>query len=148
MALRSTMTARLSPEPTSSELAMTNRDGAATEITALLHAHGAGDSAALELLLARAYHELRRIARRRLRRERAGHTLAATELVHEAFLKLVPLERVDWRNRAHFYAIASRAMRNVLVAIRRAGLAGSNRRIASVVACERVVLSAETHSPG
>jgi RNA polymerase sigma factor (TIGR02999 family) len=100
---------------------MTDRDGAATEITALLHAHGAGDSTALEPLLARAYHELRRIARRRLRRERVGHTLAATELVHEAFLKLVPLERVDWRSRAHFYAIASRAMRNVLVdhAVRR-----------------------------
>jgi RNA polymerase sigma factor (TIGR02999 family) len=100
---------------------MTTRDDAPPEITALLHAHGAGDAAALEQLLARVYHELRRIARRRLRRERVGHTLAATELVHEAFLKLVPLERVDWRNRAHFYAIASRAMRNVLVdhAVRR-----------------------------
>ena len=87
----------------------------------MLHAHAAGDAAALEPLLARVYRELRRIARHRLRRERAGHTLAATELVHEAFLKLVPLERVDWRNRAHFYAIASRAMRNVLVdhAVRR-----------------------------
>jgi RNA polymerase sigma factor (TIGR02999 family) len=67
------------------------------------------------------YGELRRIARMRLRRERDAHTLAATDLVHEAYLKLLPVERVDWRSRAHFFAIASRAMRNVLVdhAVRR-----------------------------
>jgi RNA polymerase sigma factor (TIGR02999 family) len=109
--------------------------GAAPEITALLQAHGAGDAAALESLLARVYQELRRIARRRLRRERVGHTLAATDLVHEAFLKLVPLERVDWRNRAHFYAIASRAMRNVLVdhAVRRgAAKRGGGSDVASI----------------
>ena len=91
------------------------------EITALLQAHADGDASALEQLLPRVYGELRRMARSRLRHERAGHTLAATELVHEAFLKLLPVERVDWRNRAHFFAIASRAMRNVLVdhAVRR-----------------------------
>ena len=94
---------------------VTNQDRTKTEITALLHAHAAGDAAALGKLLPRVYDALRRIARNRLRRERAGHTLAATELVHEAFLKLLPVERVDWRNRAHFFAIASRAMRNVLV---------------------------------
>jgi RNA polymerase sigma factor (TIGR02999 family) len=93
---------------------MTHRDRP-DEITALLHAHAAGDAAALEKLLPLVYGELRRIARQRMRRERAGHTLAATELVHEAFLKLVPVERVDWRSRAHFFAIASRAMRHVLV---------------------------------
>jgi RNA polymerase sigma factor (TIGR02999 family) len=100
---------------------MTDRDPATSEITALLHAHAAGDAAALEQLLPRVYGELRRIARIRLRRERSGHTLAATDLVHEAYLKLLPVERVDWRSRAHFFAIASRAMRNVLVdhAVRR-----------------------------
>ena len=100
---------------------MTDRDPATSEITALLQAHAAGDAAALEQLLTRVYGELRRIARRRLRRERSGHTLAATDLVHEAYLKLLPVERVDWRSRAHFFAIASRAMRNVLVdhAVRR-----------------------------
>jgi RNA polymerase sigma factor (TIGR02999 family) len=100
---------------------MTNPDPATTEITALLHAHAAGDAAALGQLLPRVYGELRRIARIRLRRERSGHTLAATDLVHEAYLKLLPVERVDWRSRAHFFAIASRAMRNVLVdhAVRR-----------------------------
>jgi RNA polymerase sigma factor (TIGR02999 family) len=100
---------------------MTDRNPANTEITALLHAHAAGDTAALEQLLPRVYGELRRIARIRLRRERSGHTLAPTDLVHEAYLKLLPVERVDWRSRAHFFAIASRAMRNVLVdhAVRR-----------------------------
>jgi RNA polymerase sigma factor (TIGR02999 family) len=91
------------------------------EITTLLRAHAAGDPLALEQLLPRVYEELRRIARNRLRHERADHTLAPTELVHEAFLELVPLAGVDWRSRAHFFAIASRAMRNVLVdhAVRR-----------------------------
>ena len=100
---------------------MADRTPATSDITALLHAHAAGDAAALEQLLPRVYGELRRIARIRLRRERSGHTLAATDLVHEAYLKLLPVERVDWRSRAHFFAIASRAMRNVLVdhAVRR-----------------------------
>ena len=94
---------------------MTDREPPNTEIAALLHAHAAGDAGALQQLLPRVYGELRRIARIRLRRERSGHTLAATDLVHEAYLKLLPVERVDWRSRAHFFAIASRAMRNVLV---------------------------------
>ncbi|HSL70492.1 MAG TPA: ECF-type sigma factor [Longimicrobiales bacterium] len=95
-----------------------------TRITELLQAHAAGDAAALEQLLPRVYEELRRIARGRLRRERPDHTLAATELVHEAFLKLMPIKGVDWRSRAHFFAIASRAMRNVLVdhAVRRSAV--------------------------
>jgi RNA polymerase sigma factor (TIGR02999 family) len=94
------------------------------DITALLRAHAAGDDVALEQVLARVYDELRRIAQSRLRRERPDHTLAATDLVHEAFLKLVPVDRVDWRSRAHFFAIASRAMRNVLVdhAVRRSAV--------------------------
>lgn len=91
------------------------------EITALLRANAAGDAAALGQLLPRVYDELRRIARNRLRGERPDHTLAATELVHEAFLKLMPFDGADWRDRAHFFAVASRAMRNVVVdhAVRR-----------------------------
>lgn len=85
------------------------------DITGLLRAHAAGDAGALGRLLPRVYDELRRIARGRLRHERPDHSLAPTELVHEAFLKLMPLDRVDWRSRVHFFAIASRAMRNVLV---------------------------------
>jgi len=84
-------------------------------ITLLLRAPVDGDAAALEQLVPRVYDELRRIARARLRRERDDHTLSTADLVHEAFLELVPLERIDWKSRAHFFAIASRAMRNVLV---------------------------------
>lgn len=86
-----------------------------TDITSLLRAHRSGDPEAVERLLPLVYGELRRIARRRLWRERASHTLDPTELVHEAFLKLSPAGRVDWRSRSHFYAVASRAMRQVLV---------------------------------
>lgn len=90
-------------------------DPSSSDITALLRAHSAGEAEALEALISRVHDELRQIARRRLGREQAGHTLSPTDLVHEAYLKLVPIERVDWRDRAHFFAIASRAMRNVLV---------------------------------
>lgn len=103
---------------------MSSMDPGRADITQLLRAHAEGDVAAIELLLPRVYDELRRMARGRLRRERPDHTLAPTDLVHEAFLKLVPLERVEWRSRAHFFAIASRAMRNVLIdhAVRRSAV--------------------------
>lgn len=70
---------------------------------------------ALNELFPLVYDELRRLARRRLRREREGHTLTPTALVHEAYLKLVGQTRVEWQNRAHFYAVASQAMRRILV---------------------------------
>ena len=89
--------------------------GHARDITTLLQAHAAGDTDALAELLPRVYEELRRIARGRLRREQPGHTLSATEVVHEAFIKLVPLDHIDFQHRIHFFGIASRAMRNVLV---------------------------------
>jgi RNA polymerase sigma factor (TIGR02999 family) len=91
------------------------------DITLLLHAHAQGDADALDRLLPQVYQELRTIAAARLRREQAGHTLHATEIVHEAFMKLMPFERIQWQDRAHFFAIASRAMRNVLIdhAVRR-----------------------------
>jgi RNA polymerase sigma-70 factor, ECF subfamily len=99
-------------------------DGAAAggaALTELLRAHAAGDADALGRLMPRVYEELQRIARARLRRERADHTLCTAEVVHEAFLDLLPPGRVDWQSRAHFFAVASRAMRNVLVdyAVRR-----------------------------
>lgn len=89
-----------------------NADG---NVTALLRAHVAGDPDALERLLPQVYDELRRIARQRLRHERTEHTLSTSELVHDAYLALLPMDRVDWQSRAHFFAVASRAMRNVLV---------------------------------
>lgn len=89
--------------------------GSQEEITKLLESYAEGDRAALDELLPLVYDELRRIAHGRLRGERADHTLNTTALVHEAYLKLVQLDRISWQNRAHFFAIASQAMRNILV---------------------------------
>jgi RNA polymerase sigma-70 factor, ECF subfamily len=85
------------------------------DVTGLLHAWGAGDGAALEALLPAVYDELRRQARRALRRERIGHTLQPTALVHEAYLRLVDQSRARWENRAQFFAVAAQAMRRILV---------------------------------
>jgi len=94
----------------------------AGELTGLLHAWREGDAAALDELLPRVYDELRRIAAQRMRGERGGHTLQPTALVHEAFLRLVG-QPIDWRDRGHFFAVASRAMRRVAVDHWRAGAA-------------------------
>ena len=85
------------------------------EFTELLQAHARGDDTALDRLFPKVYDELRQMARGRMRHERADHTLGATELVHEAFFRLVRLDRIDWKSRAHFLAMASQAMRNVLL---------------------------------
>jgi RNA polymerase sigma factor (TIGR02999 family) len=85
------------------------------EITQLLKAHASGDPDALDELFPMVYENLRRMARRRMRRERTGHTLSTTALVHEAYLKLVDFDRIDWQDRNHFFALASRVMRKVLV---------------------------------
>ena len=85
------------------------------DLTELLQAHARGDQTALDRLFPKVYDELRLMARGRMRRERPDHTLGATELVHEAFFRLVRLDRIDWQSRAHFLAIASQAMRNVLL---------------------------------
>lgn len=87
----------------------------AGEVTQLLRRWSAGDGTALEKLLPLVYDELRRRAGAYLRHERAGHTLQPTALVHEAYLKLVGGGSVDWKDRAHFFGVAARAMRQVLV---------------------------------
>lgn len=74
-----------------------------------------GDEAALEQLMPLVYEELRRMARQYLRRERAGHTMQTNTLVHEAYLRLIDAGQVRWQDRAHFFAIAARLMRRVLV---------------------------------
>lgn len=89
--------------------------GEPSDFTRLLQAHAAGDPAALHQLMPKVYDELRGMARGRMRGERPEHTLGATDLVHEAFMRLVRLDRIAWRNRAHFLAIASQAMRHVLL---------------------------------
>jgi RNA polymerase sigma-70 factor, ECF subfamily len=86
-----------------------------TDIATLLSQARQGSSEALDALLPLVYTELRRMAARYLRRERAGHTLQPTALVHEAYIRLIDQENKDWRNRAHFLAIAAHMMRRVLV---------------------------------
>ena len=87
----------------------------AHEVTQLLLAWGGGDEAALEQLVPLVHGELRRLARRHMGRERPGHTLQATALVNEAYLKLVDIRKVAWQNRAHFFAMSARLMRRILV---------------------------------
>src|SRR5688572_8437612 len=89
-------------------------------VTGLLVAWRAGDEAALARLTPPVHQELQRIARRCLRGERPGHSLAATALVHEAYLRLVDVQQVNWQNRTHFLAMAARLMRRVLVDVARA----------------------------
>ncbi len=85
------------------------------DITQMLIDWSNGDREALDRLMPVVYTELRRQAARHLRRERAGHTLQTTDLIHEAYLRLVDQKNVQWQNRAHFFAVAARSMRRILV---------------------------------
>jgi RNA polymerase sigma factor (TIGR02999 family) len=87
----------------------------ASDVTQILQAWSEGDDSAPSRLMPVVYAELRRLAGDYLRRERPDHTLQATALVHEAYLKLVDEKRVTWKNRAHFCGIAARLMRQILV---------------------------------
>lgn len=95
-----------------------------TPVTELLVAWSDGDAAAFDRLLPVVYAELKAIARQVFRRERGEHTLQPTAIVHEAFLKLAGGAPVSFRNRAHFFAVASQAMRQILVDHARARRAG------------------------
>ena len=85
------------------------------EVSILLQAWRDGDKAALDRLIPVVHSELRRLAHRYMVRERAGNSLQTTGLVNEAYLRLVDLKRIQWQDRAHFYAIAARFMRRILV---------------------------------
>lgn len=89
------------------------------DVTKLLQQWRGGDQAALDQLMPIVYQELRRLASRCLRSERPGHTLRATALVHEAYIRLLDAE-VGWQDRAHFYAVAARVVRRILVEYARA----------------------------
>ena len=90
------------------------------QVTNLLVAWGQGDEAAFARLIPVVHAELRRIARRHMGHERDGHTLQPTALVNEAYLKLIDIHHVQWQDRAHFFAMASRVMRRILVDAARA----------------------------
>jgi len=89
------------------------------EITQLLLAWSEGDRQALDRLVPLVYDELRRLAQSYMRKERAGQTLQTTALIHEAYLRLIDANRVQWQNRAHFFGVAARLMRQILVATAR-----------------------------
>jgi len=93
---------------------------ASQEITQLLLAWGSGDKAALDALMPIVYDELRKLAKRYMRRQNSGHTLQTTALVNEAYLRLIDSSRVRWQDRTHFFAISAQLMRRVLVDFARA----------------------------
>jgi RNA polymerase sigma factor (TIGR02999 family) len=101
-------------------------NASSAEITNLLKAWSGGDPAALERLAEQVYPELRRMARRYMKNERLGNTLQATALVHEVYLRLVDVAKVEWQERAQFFAMAAQMMRRILVTAARAR--GSQKR--------------------
>jgi len=88
---------------------------AAEDISTLLRAWSDGDQSALEQLTPVVYDELHRLARRYMKGERSGHSLQTTALVNEAYMRLVDYERMQWQNRAHFFAVSAQLMRRILV---------------------------------
>ena len=88
---------------------------ASHQITLLLIDWSKGDEFALEQLMPLVYDELRRMARRYMRRQLSGDTFQTTELIHEAYLKLANQDGQNWQNRAHFFGVAAKAMRHILV---------------------------------
>ncbi len=100
--------------PGSVQEAPVTEDGAPGDVTRLLRSVG-DDGAARDRLLPLVYDELHRIAQGRMAGERAGHTLQATALVNEAYVRLVGVEEIDWNDRSHFFGIAAEAMRRVLI---------------------------------
>ncbi len=96
------------------------------EVTNLLRAWSGGDHAALDRLAERVYTELHQMARRYMKNERRGNTMQTTALVHEVYLRLVDVSKVEWRERAQFFAMSARMMRRILVDAARAR--GSRKR--------------------
>ena len=118
---------------------MTRKD----DITQTLLDIAGGDREALDQLLPVVYAELRGIARRELYRERPDHTLNATALVHEAYLRLVQLDRIDWEGRAHFFGAAASAMRRILISYARMKNAEKRGAGAAHVNLDDVMLAAQ-----
>src|SRR6476646_5862009 len=114
----------------------------APSVSRLLQAWSGGDVAARDALLPLVYQELRSRAARYLRRERRGHTLQPTALVHEAYLRLAGQHRMTWRNRSQFYGVAAQMMRRILVDHARAEQAAKRPGAAWKVSLEACVAAA------
>jgi RNA polymerase sigma factor (TIGR02999 family) len=114
------------------------------EVTVLLRAWSEGDQAALDRLTPVVYNELRRIARRYMRNERAGHTLQTTALVNEVYLRLVDVKNIEWQQRAQFFALSAQMMRRILVdAARARGARKRGSRAAKINVEDVAILSPE-----
>ena len=98
----------------------------------------------MDRLLPMVYEQLRRMANRELRKERVGHTLTPTALVHEAYLKLVRMDQVDWQGRAHFFGACAQAMRRILISYARMKKADKRGKGEATVPLENVVLAAQS----
>jgi len=119
----------------------------AQEVTELLNQWAGGDQAAGQKVLPLVYRELRRIARRSMKRQGASHTLQTTALVHEAYLRLVGASGRQWENRTHFFCVAAKAMRQVLVDYARASAAAKRGGPHKPVALEDVFVISEERMP-
>jgi RNA polymerase sigma factor (TIGR02999 family) len=119
----------------------------AQEVTALLNQWASGDQAAGDKALPLVYGELRRIARRSMNRQGPSHTLQTTALVHEAYLRLVGDSGRQWENRTHFFGVAAKAMRHVLVDYARAGGAAKRGGQDKLIALEDVFVVSEERMP-
>lgn len=113
------------------------------DITQLLVTWSGGDREALDQLVPLVYQELRQLARRHLVKERSDHTLNTTALVHEAYFKLVDIHQVEWQDRAHFFAMASRAMRRILIDYARARTRHKRGGVQEKVPLDEVALFSE-----
>ena len=120
---------------------MSESDG---EITQLLQAWRGGNDQALDKLTPQVYRELHQAARRSMSRERDGHTLQATALINELYLRLSDLRPVDWQNRAHFFALCARQMRRILTDLARTHHADKRGGGAFVVPLDEAPEVAET----
>jgi RNA polymerase sigma factor (TIGR02999 family) len=118
------------------------RDGSA-DITQLLRAWSEGDQRALGELTPVVYAELHRLAHRYMRGERSGHSLQTTALVNEAYLRLVGYTRMQWQNRAHFFAVSAQLMRRILVEHARRHNVKRGRGVRHISLDEAVVVSAD-----
>ncbi len=115
----------------------------ASDVTQALVELSKGDRSALDRLLPIVYGQLRQLAENQLRQERVGHTLTPTALVHEAYLKLVQLEQIDWRGKSHFFGACAQSMRRILISYARMKKAEKRGSGAEHVPIDNVILAAQ-----
>src|SRR5215510_469071 len=119
----------------------------ASEVTQLLLAWSAGDQSALERLVPLVHQELRRLAKTYMNRERLGHTLQTTALVNEAYLRLVNVKQVNVQNRAQFFGLSARIMRNILVDFARSRPRSADKREPQHVALDEALTVTSERGP-